>query len=154
VYLRVGSPPIPVLHESREHCPLQVGRGILMMDGTEVTLISAGAALPRAVAAAEMLHAEGVGVRLISMPCIKPLDRELVCRAARETGRIVSVEEHYVAGGLGGAVAELLAVECPTPMRMIGVRDRYPPSGPYEDVLRDNGLQPDQIAAAVREFLA
>ena len=66
----------------------------------------------------------------------------------------MSVEEHYVAGGLGGAVAELLAVECPTPMRMIGVRDRYPPSGPYEDVLRDNGLQPDQIAAAVREFLA
>jgi transketolase len=153
VYLRVGSPPIPVLYESEDDCPFQIGRGILMMDGKDVTLIGTGTALPRAFAAAETLRAEGVGVRLLSMPTIKPLDRELVCKAARETGRIVTVEEHYVTGGLGGAIAELLAQEHPTPMRMVGVRDRFPPSGPYDDVLRDNGLQPDQIAAVVREFL-
>jgi transketolase len=153
VYLRVGSPAIPVLYGSDEDCPFQIGRGIVMLDGKELTLIGTGAALPRALAAAEALRAEGVGVRLISMPTVKPLDRELLLKAARETGRIVTVEEHYVTGGLGGAVAELLAQERPTPMRMVGVKDRFPPSGPYEDVLRDNGLQPDQIAAVVREFL-
>jgi transketolase len=153
VYLRVGSPPIPVLYESESDCPFQIGRGILMMEGKDITIVGNGAALPRAFAAAETLRAEGIGVRLISLPTVKPLDRELLCKAAGETGRIVTVEEHYVTGGLGGAIAELLAEECPTRMRMIGVRDRFPPSGPYEDVLRDNGLQPDQIAAVVREFL-
>jgi transketolase len=153
VYLRVGSPPIPVLYACEADCPFQIGRGIVMMEGKDVTLIATGAALPRAFAAAETLHAEGIQARLISLPTLKPLDRELLCKAARETGKIVTVEEHYVAGGLGGAVAELLARECPTPMRMVGVGDRFPPSGPYDDVLRDNGLQPDQIAATVREFL-
>jgi transketolase len=153
VYLRVGSPPIPVLYGSEEDCPFQIGRGIVMLEGEEVTLVGTGAALPRALAAAEALRAEGVGVRLISMPTVKPLDRELLLKAARETRRIVTVEEHYVTGGLGGAVAELLARELPTPMRMVGVGDRFPPSGPYDDVLRDNGLQPDQIAGLVREFL-
>jgi transketolase len=153
VYLRVGSPPIPVLYGSDEDCRFQIGRGIVLMEGSEVTLIGTGAALPRAFAAAETLRAEGIGVRLISLPTIKPLDWELLLKAARETGRIVTVEEHYVTGGLGGAVAELLAREHPTRMRMVGVGDRFPPSGPYDDVLRDNGLQPDQIAAVVRDFL-
>jgi transketolase len=153
VYIRVGSPAIPVLHESEGACPFQIGRGIVLMDGKDLTLVSCGTALPRALAAAETLRSEGLGVRLISMPSVKPLDREMICQAAKETGRIVTVEEHYVTGGLGGAIAELLAEECPTRMRMIGVRDRFPPSGPYDEVLRDNGLQPDQIAAAVREFL-
>ncbi len=153
VYLRVGSPAIPVLHPSEEECPFRIGGGIVMMDGGEVTLIGTGAALPRAFAAAETLRAEGIGVRLISMPTLKPLDRELVCKAAAETGRIVTVEEHYLAGGLGSIVAECLAQECPVPMKMIGVNDRFTPSGPYEDALRDNGLLPDQIAAAVRRFL-
>jgi transketolase len=153
VYLRVGSPPIPVLYGSEGDCPFQIGRGIVMMDGKDITLIGTGAALPRAFAAAETLRAEGVQVRLISLPTIKPLDRELLLKAATETGKIVTVEEHYVAGGLGSAVAELLARERPTPMRMVGVGDRFPSSGPYDDVLRDNGLQPDQIAATVREFL-
>jgi transketolase len=154
VYLRVGSPPIPVLYESEADCPFRIGGGITMTEGKEVTLIGTGAALPRAFEAAQTLRAEGIEVRLISLPTLKPLDRDLLCQAARETGRIVTVEEHYVAGGLGGAVAELLAQEYPVPMRMVGVNDRFPPSGPYEDVLRDNGLQPDQIAQAVREFLS
>jgi transketolase len=154
VYLRVGSPPIPVLYESEADCPFEIGRGITMMDGQDVTLIGTGAALPRAFAAAEILRAEGIGVRLISLPTLKPLDRDLLGRAARETGRIVTVEEHYLAGGLGSAVAELLVREYPVPMRMVGINDRFPPSGPYEDVLRDNGLQPDQIAEVVREFVS
>jgi transketolase len=154
VYLRVGSPPIPVLYESDEDCPFRIGSGITLMDGKEVTLIGTGAALPRAFEAAQALKAEGIGVRLISLHTLKPLDRDLLCRAARETGKIVTVEEHYVAGGLGGAVAELLVRECPVPMRMVGINDRFPPSGPYDDVLRDNGLQPDQIARVVREFVA
>jgi transketolase len=153
VYLRVGSPPIPVLYDSEADCPFRIGAGITLTEGREVTLIGTGAALPRAFEAAKALQAEGIGVRLISLPTLKPLDRELLLRAARETGRIVTVEEHYVTGGLGSAVAELLVRELPVPMRMVGVNDRFPPSGPYEDVLRDNGLQPDQIAAVVREFV-
>lgn len=153
VYLRVGSPSIPVLYESDEQCPFAIGKGIVMMDGKDVTIVSCGTALPRAFAAAETLRKEGVGVRLISSPSVKPLDRELILKAAKETGRIVTVEEHYVSGGLGGAIAELLAEEHPARMRMIGVRDRFPPSGPYEEVLRDNGLQPEQIVESVRQFL-
>ena len=87
------------------------------------------------------------------MPCVKPLDGELLVRAARETGKIVTVEEHYVAGGLGSAVAELLVQQFPVPMRMIGVQDRFPTSGPYEGLLGTCGLLGSQIADVVRVFM-
>ena len=87
------------------------------------------------------------------MHTIKPLDRELVLKAARETGKIVTVEEGYLAGGLGGSIAELLAAELPTPMKMIGVDDRYADTGPYEALLSQLGLQGEQIAETVMNFL-
>jgi len=153
VYVRIGSPPIPVVYDSPEQCTLAVGKGTVVSQGTDVAMIATGAALPRAQAAAAALKAAGISVRLVSMGCLKPLDEDLVRAAARDLGRIVTVEEHYASCGLGAAVATLLARDRPVPMCMLGVPDRFPSSGPYEDVVRSVGLQPDQIAEAVRRFL-
>lgn len=124
-----------------------------MREGGDVTLIATGAALPRALEAADSLRAEGIAVRLLSMPCVKPLDGELLLKAAKETGKIVTVEEHYVAGGLGSAVAEFLVQQHPVHMRMIGVQDRFPSSGPYDGLLGESGLLAPQIAEVVRRFV-
>jgi transketolase len=152
LYMRIGSPNIPVLYDSEADCPFVIGKGITMREGGDITLVATGAALPRAMEAADSLRAEGISVRLLSMPCVKPLDSELLITAARETGKIVTVEEHYVAGGLGSAVAELLVQQYPVPMRMIGVQDRFPSSGPYEGLLGSCGLLGPQIAEVVRSF--
>ncbi len=153
VYLRIGSRPIPVLHENADQGAFSVGRGITMTNGSDVTVIATGAALASADAAAVSLREDGVSVRLISMPTVKPLDEDIVRRAAEETGRIVTVEEHYAAGGLGSAVAELLCRRCAVTIRRLGVPDRFPASGPYGEVLREVGLQPLQIVEAVRELI-
>jgi transketolase len=100
-----------------------------------------------------LLAKEGIHVRLIDLHTIKPLDTEMIVKAAKETGRIVTVEEHYLAGGLGSAVAEVLARECPAPMRMIGVDDQFGGNGPYEELLGLYGLQANQIAKTVKGFL-
>jgi transketolase len=151
VYIKIGSPKMPVLMD--ENYPFQIGRGVVMEDGDDVTIIAAGTLLSKAVAAAKVLQDEGIHPRLINMHTIKPLDKELVLKAARETGKIVTVEEGYLAGGLGGSIAELLATELPTPMKMIGVNDRYADTGPYEALLSQLGLQGEQIAETIIDFL-
>jgi len=153
VYIRIGSPPIPVVYDSAEDCMLAVGKGTVLSQGSDVAVVATGAVLPRAQAAAAALRSDGISVRLISMASLKPLDEELIRSAAREIGRIVTVEEHYVSCGLGAAVASVVARDRPVPICMLGVPDRFPSSGPYEDVVRDVGLQPDQISEAVRRFL-
>jgi transketolase len=151
VYLRIGSQDMPVLHP--ENLDFKIGRGVEMTDGNDGTIIGTGTVLQRAQEAVEILAKQGIKVRLIDLHTIKPLDREIVLRAARETGKIVTVEEHYTFGGLGGAVAELLATEHPTPMKILGVDDRFAPNGPYDEVLGAFGLQGHQIAETVRDFL-
>ncbi len=151
VYIKIGSPPMPVLMD--EGTPFRIGRGMVMQDGRDVTIIGTGTVLCKAVGAARILRAQGIQARVINLHTIKPLDTELILTAARETGRIVTVEEGYTAGGMGGAVAELLSVEHPVRMRMIGVNDRFAEPGPYEDVLALYGLQSEQIAETVKQFL-
>jgi transketolase len=151
VYIKVGSPKMPVLMD--ENYPFQIGRGVVMEDGDDVAIIAAGTLLSKAVAAAKVLQDKGIHPRLINMHTIKPLDKELVLKAAQETGKIVTVEEGYTAGGLGGCIAELLATELPTPMKIIGVNDRYADTGPYEALLSQLGLQGEQIAETVIDFL-
>jgi transketolase len=151
VYIKVGSPKMPVLMD--ENYPFQIGKGVVMEDGDDVTIIAAGTLLSKAVVAAKVLQDKGIHPRLINMHTIKPLDKELVLKAARETGKIVTVEEGYLTGGLGGSIAELLAAELPTPMKMIGVNDRYADTGPYEALLSQLGLQGEQIAETVINFL-
>jgi transketolase len=151
VYMKIGSPKMPVLHG--EDYAFELGKGVLMREGDDATLIGTGTVLSRAVEAAELLAKEGIHVRLIDLHTIKPLDTEMIVKAAKETGRIVTVEEHYLAGGLGSAVAEVLARECPAPMRMIGVDDQFGGNGPYEELLGLYGLQANQIAKTVKGFL-
>jgi transketolase len=150
-YLKIGSPKMPVLYP--EDVEFTLGKGIVLKEGHDVTLIGTGTVLSKAVAAAQLLEESGVSVRLIDMHTIKPLDKELILKAARETGMIVTIEEHFIAGGLGSAVAEICSQEYPVKMKMIGIGDHFPSNGPYEELLRQHGLQPDQIKETVIHFL-
>lgn len=151
VYMKIGSPDMPILHGEDYH--FEIGKGVEMKPGSDITLIGTGTVLQRAFEAAEILAKKGIHARLIDIHTIKPLDREIVLKAARETGRIVTVEEHYTFGGLGSAVAELLATEHPTPMKILGVNDQFAGNGPYEELLGLYGLLGHQIAETVRDFL-
>jgi transketolase len=151
VYMRIGQQKMPVLFPSE--APFALGKASLLREGNDVTVLATGTVLCKAYDAVQLLADEGINARLLSVHTIKPLDRDAILRAARETGRIVTVEEHYCAGGLGGAVAELLAQECPTPMKMIGVDDQFASNGPYEELLALYGLQGAQIAETIRQFV-
>jgi transketolase len=151
VYIKLGSPKMPVLMD--ENYPFQIGQGVVMQDGSDVTIIGTGTVLSKAAEAARILKEKGIQPRLINMHTIKPLDRELVLKAAAETGKIVTVEEGYLAGGLGSCVAELIVTEHPVPMKMIGIDDQYCDTGPYEELLAQYKLQGDQIADTIVKFL-
>ena len=151
-YLKIGSPKMPVLYPADVEFTL--GKGIVMQDGRDVALIGTGTVLSKAVAAATLLEKAGVSVRLIDMHTVKPLDRELILAAAKEIGKIVTVEEHFIAGGLGSAISEICSQEYPVRMKMIGIGDHYASNGPYEELLGQYGLQPDQIRDTVIKFLA
>ena len=150
-YLKIGSPKMPVIYP--EDIEFNLGKGIVMQEGSDVTLIGTGTVLSKAVDAAKLLKKAGISVRLIDIHTIKPLDRDLILTAARETGKIVTVEEHFVAGGLGSAVAELCSQEHPVKMKMIGLPDQYASNGPYEELLGKYGLQSDQICETIIKFL-
>lgn len=150
-YMKIGGPKMPVLFG--EDYAFEIGKGALIKDGDEVTILGTGTVLSKAYYAAELLEKEGIHARLINIHTIKPLDKDIIIKAAEETGKIVTVEEHYLFGGLGGAVAEVLAQEHPTPIKMIGVCDQCATTGPYEELLGLYGLQTDQIAEAVKDFI-
>ena len=151
MYIRIGAPSIPILHSP--DVPYEIGKGIVMMDGRDVTIIATGTALWRAFDAAEMLRRRNITARLISMHTVKPIDRNLIAAAALETAAIVTVEEHYLVGGLGSAVAEVLACGTQSRLKMIGVNDQFASNGPYDDLLGLYGLRAEQIAATVEQFL-
>jgi transketolase len=150
-YMKIGSPAMPVLYE--EDVDFTLGKGIVIKEGHDVALIGTGTVLSKAVAASKLLEEAGVSVRLIDMHTIKPLDRDLVLSAARDIGKIVTVEEHFVTGGLGSAIAELCSQEYPVQIKMIGIGDNFASNGPYEELLGKYGFQPDQIRDTVIEFL-
>ena len=152
VYLKIGSPKMPVLYE--DNVEFTIGKGIVMKEGHDVALIATGTVLSKAVEAAKLLEEAGISVRLIDMHTVKPLDKALILAAAREIGKIVTVEEHFVAGGLGSAIAEICSQEAPARMKMIGIEDKYASNGPYEELLRQHGLQADQIKDTVIKFLS
>lgn len=151
VYMKIGRQNMPVLFDE-EHA-FELGRMDLLKGGDDVTIIGTGTVLSRAVEAARILEKVGIQARVLNAHTIKPLDREVVLRAAEETGKIVTVEEHYLNGGLGSAIAEFLALNFPTPMRMIGVDDQFASNGPYEELLGLYGLLGPQIAETVRAFV-
>jgi transketolase len=149
--MKIGNPKMPVLYP--EDVDFRLGKGIIIKEGRDVALIGTGTVLSKAVAAARLLEDSGISVRLIDIHTIKPLDRDLILSTAREIGKIVTVEEHFIAGGLGSAIAEICSQECPVKMKMIGIGDLYASNGPYEELIGKYGLQPDQIYETTMKFL-
>ena len=143
VYLRLSRAAAPVFYP--EDMKFEIGRGITVREGGDVTIITTGTVLHKALAAAELLEAKGIQARVVDMHTIKPIDEELIIECARETGAIVTVEEHSVCGGLGSAVAEVLAEHMPVPMTRIGATD-FAESGDYEQLLVKYGYGPESIA--------
>jgi len=148
VYIRFGRAATPVYHA--EDFSFVVGKGEVLQDGTDVAVIATGILVPEAIEAGKRLAAEGISTRVINMATIKPLDTEIVLRAARECGKIVTVEEHNIIGGLGEAVCAALAEGCPVPVRRVGVNDAFGHSGPAAELLKEFGLTADHIAETAR----
>ena len=130
------------------------GKGIVMREGTDVTIIACGLMVGEALEAAEQLAAEGIDAEVINMHTIKPIDADLIVKSATKTGHVVTVEEHSVIGGLGSAVADVLCEQCPTPLKKIGVNDTFGESGPGAELLHKYGLDAANIVATTKEFLA
>jgi len=151
MYIRIGSQPMPVLFD--DGSDFTIGKGAVMKDGSDVTIIASGTVLSKAFEASTMLNKEGISVRLINIHTIKPIDKELIIKSAQETGKIVTVEEHSVVGGLGSAVAEVLSTSYTVPEKMIGINDIFVSNGPYEELLELYGLQAYQIAQTTKDFL-
>lgn len=152
VYLRLGRLPVECINHNDDY-RFEWGKSIEKRAGTDVTVIAMGAEVCEALKAAELLAAEGVSVRIINMHTIKPVDEDAVVKAARETGAIVTAEEHSVIGGLGDAVGDVLLRTCPVPMEKVGVQDQYGHSGPGNALMNEFGLRAPDIAAAVRRVL-
>lgn len=129
VYLRFGRLAVPVIND-RDDYKFEIGKGVVLKEGTDLTLIATGLEVAESLAAAEKLEAEGISVEVINMHTIKPLDVDLVVRSAAKTGKVVTVEEHSIIGGLGSAVAEVIAEKQPAKLLRIGVEDRFGESGP------------------------
>ena len=152
VYLRLSRLATPIFHDPDKYT-FEIGKGETLTDGFDIAVISTGLMTSEVLKAAVQLKKQGsLSVRVINMPCIKPLDEDLVLRAAKECKKIITVEEHSTIGGLGEAVCSLLAEKCPTPVRRLGVPDSYGHSGPAWKVLKDFGLHADAIAEAIQEF--
>ena len=153
VYMRFSRLATPVFNNPETY-KFEIGKAITMREGKDVAIIAAGLPVASAMEAAEKLAAEGIEARVIDMHTIKPLDEAAVLRAAKEIGKIVTVEEHSVIGGLGSAVAEVLAEQCPAKLKRVGVYDRYTESGPAEALIHHYGLDGEGVYSAVKAFLA
>ena len=152
VYLRFGRLAVPVIND-RDDYKFEIGKGVVLKEGTDLTLIATGLEVAESLAAAEKLEAEGISVEVINMHTIKPLDVDLVVRSAAKTGKVVTVEEHSIIGGLGSAVAEVLAEKQPAKLLRIGVEDRFGESGPALKLLEKYELDAAGIYKKVKAFL-
>ena len=152
VYLRFGRMAVPVLFD--ENYKFEIGKGVRLVDGTDVSIIANGVEVEQALIAAEKLKAEGISASVINMATIKPLDTALVIEEAKKCGCIVTVEEHSVIGGLGGAVAEALSETYPVPVLKVGTEDCFGRSGPAKELLSKFGLDSDAIVAKAKAAIA
>lgn len=151
VYVRFGRLAVPVIHE--EGYTFTIGKGEQLTEGNDVAILATGLLVAEALEAATALRQQGVNARVINIGTIKPLDEEIVLKAARECKRIVTCEEHSIIGGLGEAVCGLLAENCPTPVRRVGVNDEFGHSGPAKALLKQFGLCAENIAQVAKSML-
>lgn len=153
VYLRFGRLAVPVIYD-KDTYKFEMGKGVQMKEGTDVTIIATGIMVDMALTAAEQLANEGISARVINMHTIKPIDRALVLEAAKATGAIVTAEEHNIIGGLGSAVAEVVSEGCPVPVLRVGVEDVFGRSGTVPALLEAYGLTPANIVAKAKAAVA
>lgn len=150
VYMRIGSQKIPQIFEE---APFVIGKGRVLRDGKDITIVSTGSETIHVLAAAEMLHGKGIQAQVIGMPTVSPLDEALILEAARKTGCMMTVEEHYVQGGLGAEISELLSERYPIPLRRLGIPHVYATSGKYEELLHYYQLDAEGICQNALAFL-
>ena len=152
VYLRFGRLAVPVINDNADY-KFELGKGVTLKEGTDVTIIATGLCVSETLEAAKMLEADGISAKVINIHTIKPLDEELVVAAAKATGKVVTVEEHSVIGGLGSAVCDCLSEKAPTPVMKIGVNDVFGESGPALKLIEKYGLDAKSIYNKVKSFV-
>ena len=153
VYLRFGRMAVPVINDKPDY-KFEVGKGINLVDGKDVTVVATGIMVDMAVEASKLLAAEGISARVINIHTIKPLDKELIIDAAKSTGAIVTAEEHNIIGGLGSAVSEAVCEACPVPVLKVGVEDKFGRSGKVQPLLELYGLTVANIVAKAKAAIA
>ena len=152
VYLRFGRAAVPVIND-REDYKFEIGKGELLREGSDVTIVATGICVSSALEAADKLAADGISAEVINIHTIKPLDTELIVKSAKKTGKVVTAEEHTIIGGLGGAVCEALSEKAPTPVLRIGINDVFGESGTAAALVAKYGLDGEGIYAKVKEFV-
>ena len=152
VYLRFGRLAVPVINDRPDY-KFEVGKGVVLKEGTDVSIFATGLEVAETLEAAKMLEADGIHAEVINIHTIKPLDKELVVASAKKTGKVVTVEEHSINGGLGSAVCEVLCEECPTKVLRVGVEDRFGESGPAVELLHKYELDAEGIYKKVKAFV-
>lgn len=152
VYLRFGRLPVPVINDYPDY-KFEIGKGVVLREGTDVTIVATGLEVSYALEAAELLAKDGVEAKVINIHTIKPLDEELIVSAAKETGKVVTVEEHSVIGGLGSAVCDVLCEKSPTPVLKIGINDVFGESGPALELIKKYELDGEGIYKKIKAFL-
>lgn len=152
VYLRLGRLAVPVFNDPETY-KFEWGKGCVMKEGTDVSIFATGLEVNEALGAAKLLEADGINAEVINIHTIKPIDKELVAASAKKTGKVVTVEEHSIIGGLGSAVCEALAETVPTPVLRIGVNDEYGVSGPAKALIAKYGLDSEGIYKKIKEYL-
>ena len=152
VYLRFGRLALPIIHNESSY-KFEIGKGEILRDGKDVTIVATGAMVSNSLEAAEKLAADGIEAKVINIHTIKPLDEELVVVAAKETGKVVTVEEHSVIGGLGSAVCDALAMKNPTPVMKIGINDTFGESGPAVELLKKYQLDAESIYEKIKNLI-
>ena len=152
VYMRFGRLAVPVINDNPDY-KFEIGKGIVLKEGTDVTIFATGLEVSESLEAAKMLEKDGISAEVINIHTIKPIDKELMLKASRETGRILTCEEHSVIGGLGAAVMEAIAEEAPCRVSRLGVNDQYGHSGPGAKLLEEYGFTAENIAARAKEML-
>lgn len=152
VYLRFGRLPVPVINPV--DYKFEIGKGVVLREGTDLTIIATGLPVAECLAAADKLAQDGIQAKVINIHTIKPLDEELVVAAAKETGKVVTVEEHSIIGGLGSAVCDVLSEQAPTKVMKIGINDVFGESGPALELVKKYGLDSDSIYEKIKTFMA
>lgn len=152
VYLRFGRLAVPVINDRPDY-KFELGKGIVLREGKDLAIIATGLEVNESLIAAEKLAKEGIEAKVINIHTIKPIDEELIVEAAKECGKVVTVEEHSVIGGLGSAVCDVLSAKCPVPVCKIGVQDTFGESGPAVELIKKYGLDSESVYKKVKEFI-